>query len=64
MRLRELWVVNEAATPRGSSACSKMDGSMRLAETLEDLFNNADASDYLVPFKDATGASEVAQRQP
>ena len=35
-----------------------------MAETLEDLFNNADASDYLAPFKEATGASEVAQRQP
>jgi len=37
---------------------------MLMAETLEDLFNNADASDYLAPFKEATGASEVAQRQP
>jgi hypothetical protein len=37
-----------------------MDGSVRLAETLEELFAGADASDYLNPFIEVTGASEVS----
>jgi Sec7-like guanine-nucleotide exchange factor len=37
-----------------------MDGSVRLAETLEELFAEADASDFLTPFKEVTGASEVS----